>query len=160
MKKTLIILLCLILQLALVGCAGTKADTQTEQSSNETPAPAVTDVLEGNLGTGVSEVGGADTPDGTSVVVKPQCPPAYGVSFRLPSDWTYEVEQTDDEPTSTVRVVIRPVEPGMEGEISFIAAIECSAYAELDSSKRISSSTAMKPGRAFTMGVHYGISFV
>lgn len=119
MKKTLIILLCLILQLALVGCAGTKADTQTEQSSNETPAPAVTDVLEGNLGTGVSEVGGADTPDGTSVVVKPQCPPAYGVSFRLPSDWTYEVEQTDDEPTSTVRVVIRPVEPGMEGEISF-----------------------------------------
>ena len=56
--------------------------------------------------------------EGELIEVKPQCPPSYGISFRLPTDWTYEVVQTDDAPTSGLVVSIRPVFPGTEGVIT------------------------------------------
>lgn len=40
--------------------------------------------------------------------VEPQCKPSSGVSFELPYDWSYETVQTDDEPTSSVSVYIKP----------------------------------------------------
>ena len=118
MKKTFILFICLSVLLSLIGCSGTKADTNN-QSAKQTPEPKVADMLEANPTPAPSENGGADTSDSILVEVKPKCAPAYGVSFSLPSDWTYEVEQTDDDPTSTVRVIIRPIEPGTEGEVSF-----------------------------------------
>lgn len=119
MKKTVSLFICFIMLLALVGCAGTKADTPNEQGSNNTPEPTVTNTPGEKPTSEIAEVGGTDNPDSILVEVKPQCTPAYGVSFRLPSDWTYEVMQTDDDPTSNVTVSIRPIAPGMEGEITF-----------------------------------------
>ena len=55
---------------------------------------------------------------GELIEIKPQCPPAYGITFRLPKDWVYEVVQSDDAPTSDLVVSIRPVFPGTEGEIT------------------------------------------
>lgn len=40
--------------------------------------------------------------------VEPQCKPSFGVSFELPYDWSYETVQTDDEPTSSLSVYIKP----------------------------------------------------
>jgi len=123
MKKTMILLICATMLLSLAACAGTKADTQVAQSGSETAGPTVIDTPTENADTGLSEIGGAAVPDMISVEVRPQHAPAYGVSFRLPSDWTYEAMQTDDDPTSDVRVVIRPIEPGAEGEISFSCSV-------------------------------------
>ena len=144
MKKTLIVLFCATLLLTMAACAGTKADISTEQGGGEAPTPAVVDSpAEGstagvsepggdeapepdvadeqkeNAAAAVSEVEGTSFPDGDLVAVKPQRVPAYGVSFWLPSDWTYEATQTDDDPTSTVTVDIKPKAAGMEGAITF-----------------------------------------
>lgn len=40
--------------------------------------------------------------------VEPQCTPSFGISFELPYDWSYEAVQTDDEPTSSISVYIKP----------------------------------------------------
>lgn len=40
--------------------------------------------------------------------VEPQCTPSFGISFELPYDWSYEAVQTDDEPTSSISVSIKP----------------------------------------------------
>ena len=144
MKKTLIMLFYVALLLTMAACAGTKANISNEQGGGETPTPAVVDSLdedptagvsepgrdeapepdvadeqEDNAASAVSEVQGTIFPDGDLVAVEPRRVPAYGVSFRLPSDWTYDVAQTDDDTTSTVTVSIRPVESGMDGEITF-----------------------------------------
>ena len=143
MKKTLIMLFCTALLLIMAACEGTKVGISTEQGGSESttadadvllaegpaagvsepggdelPEPDVADEQEDNAASAVS-VEGTIFPDGDLVAVEPQRVPAYGVSFRLPSDWTYDVTQTDDDPTSTVTVSIRPAEPGMEGEMTF-----------------------------------------
>lgn len=40
--------------------------------------------------------------------VRPQCTPSFGVDFELPYDWSYESVQTDDEPTSSISVYLKP----------------------------------------------------
>ncbi len=40
--------------------------------------------------------------------VRPQCTPSFGVDFELPYDWSYETVQTDDEPTSSISVYLKP----------------------------------------------------
>lgn len=40
--------------------------------------------------------------------VRPQCTPSFGVDFELPYDWSYEAVQTDDEPTSSISVYLKP----------------------------------------------------
>ena len=119
MKKTISLFISLVMLLASVGCAGTKANTPNEQGNENTPEPTAAQVPEENQTPAVAEVVGADVPDGVFVEVRPQCAPAYGVSFCLPSDWTYEVLQTEDDPTSTVTVDIMPKGVGLEGAISF-----------------------------------------
>ena len=42
------------------------------------------------------------------VEILPQHAPSYGISFELPAGWTYEVTQTDDDPTTTLSVILRP----------------------------------------------------
>lgn len=40
--------------------------------------------------------------------VRPQCAPSFGIDFELPYDWSYETVQTDDEPTSSISVSLKP----------------------------------------------------
>lgn len=42
------------------------------------------------------------------IVVEPQSTPSVIISFELPEDWNYEVIQTDDEPTSSITVLLAP----------------------------------------------------
>lgn len=55
------------------------------------------------------------------VEIEPQCKPAMGFSFELPSGWSYEVTQTEDVPTSCVSVRLRPDSTDLKGDI----IIEC-----------------------------------
>ncbi|MCQ2416294.1 MAG: hypothetical protein MJ071_00575 [Oscillospiraceae bacterium] len=43
------------------------------------------------------------------ITVEPQCASAFGFAFELPDMLTYEVIQTDDEPTSTLLATIYPM---------------------------------------------------
>jgi len=40
--------------------------------------------------------------------VEPQCKPSFGFDFELPDTLSYEVSQTDDEPTSNLSAIIYP----------------------------------------------------
>ncbi len=40
--------------------------------------------------------------------VRPQCTPSFGVDFELPYDWSCETIQTDDDPTSSISVCLKP----------------------------------------------------
>ena len=40
--------------------------------------------------------------------VRPQCAPSFGVDFELPYDWSYETSQTDDDPTSSISIYLKP----------------------------------------------------
>lgn len=40
--------------------------------------------------------------------VRPQCAPSFGVDFELPYDWSCETIQTDDDPTSSISVCLKP----------------------------------------------------
>lgn len=51
------------------------------------------------------------------VEITPQCEPSMGFSFKLPEGWTYEVVQTDDEPTSSTAVYLKPSDVTSEGTI-------------------------------------------
>lgn len=51
------------------------------------------------------------------IEIKPQCTPSMGFSFKLPEDWTYEGVQTDDEPTSSSAVYLKPSDVTSEGTI-------------------------------------------
>ena len=51
------------------------------------------------------------------VEVLPKHGPAYGISFDLPEGWTYEITQTDDEPTTTLSIILRP-EAVQNGDIT------------------------------------------
>lgn len=50
------------------------------------------------------------------VEVVPECPPSMGFTFPLPHDWSVEITQTEDEPTSTVTAHLRPKD-APEGDI-------------------------------------------
>jgi len=90
------------------GREGINTAIPTKQGRNETPETAVTAAQQEIPAMAVSEIGATDNPASVLVEVKPRCAPAYGVSFRLPPDWTYAVMQTDDDPTSNVTVNIKP----------------------------------------------------
>ena len=50
--------------------------------------------------------------------VRPQCTPSFGVDFELPYDWSYETVQTDDDPTSSISVCLKP-DAEADGSIIF-----------------------------------------
>ena len=119
MRRILIILLCISLLGTFAGC---RAKTSSEMEP-------------GNPGNGTNEFGssgsqvsipsdatvsdvGSDKFEGEFIEVKPQCPPSYGISFWLPTGWTYSGMQSDDDPTSDLIVSIRPEVPGTEGAIT------------------------------------------
>ena len=117
MKRLFIICLCFILLVAVVGCKAkisseTKpGDTVTQEQTAITQESAPMDVPASDAGNNLFE--------GELIEVRPQCPPAYGVSFWLPAGWTYSGMQSDDDPTSDLVVSIRPEFPGTEGAITF-----------------------------------------
>ena len=118
MKRMLLLPVCFLLLMILVGCSLVGASTAGRLDA-EPSVPSSPDVSEPELPLENSEIGGADSPASVLVEVRPQYPPAWGVSFLLPADWSYEVVQTDDDPTSSVTVSIRPQGAEMESGISF-----------------------------------------
>ena len=48
--------------------------------------------------------------ESSSVEILPKHAPSYGISFELPAGWTYEVTQTEDDPTTTLSVILRPID--------------------------------------------------
>ncbi|MBR0205916.1 MAG: hypothetical protein IJQ45_04125 [Clostridia bacterium] len=116
MKRLFIICICFMLLVAAVGC---RAKISSEAEPGDTVAqeqPAITQESV-PVDVPVSDAGNNQF-EGDFIEVKPQCPPAYGITFRLPTDWVYEVIQSDDAPTSDLVVSIRPVFPGTEGVIT------------------------------------------
>ena len=116
MKRLFIICICFMLLVAAVGC---RAKISSEAEPGDTVAqeqPAITQESV-PVDVPVSDAGNNQL-EGDFIEVKPQCPPAYGITFRLPTDWVYEVIQSDDAPTSDLVVSIRPVFPGTEGVIT------------------------------------------
>ena len=109
-------LLCIVLLVAFAGC---KAKTSSEIETGSTVAQDQTAVTEEYIpiDATVSDVG-SDKFEGEFIEIKPQCPPSYGVSFWLPTGWTYSGIQSDDDPTSDLVVSIRPDFPGTEGAIT------------------------------------------
>ena len=116
MRRILIMLLCIALLGTFAGC---RAKTATEIETGSTVAQDQTAVTEEYIpiDATVSDVG-SDKFEGEFIEIKPQCPPSYGVSFWLPTGWTYSGMQSDDDPTSDLIVSIRPEVPGTEGAIT------------------------------------------
>ena len=116
MKRLLVILLCFSLLTAFAGC---RAKTSSGIETGDTVAQGQTAVTEEYIpiDATVSDVG-SDKFEGEFIEIKPQCPPSYGVSFWLPTGWTYSGMQSDDDPTSDLVVSIRPEFPGTEGAIT------------------------------------------
>lgn len=116
MRRILLMLLCIALLGTFAGC---RAKTATEIETGSTVAQDQTAVTEEYIpiDATVSDVG-SDKFEGEFIEIKPQCPPSYGVSFWLPTGWTYSGMQSDDDPTSDLVVSIRPEFPGTEGAIT------------------------------------------
>lgn len=116
MRRILIMLLCIALLGTFAGC---RAKTATEIETGSTVAQDQTAATEEYIpiDATVSNVG-SDKFEGEFIEIKPQCPPSYGVSFWLPTGWTYSGMQSDDDPTSDLVVSIRPEFPGTEGAIT------------------------------------------
>ena len=116
MRRLLIMLLCIALLGTFAGC---RAKTAPEIETGSTVAQDQTAVTEEyiSIDATVSDVG-SDKFEGEFIEIKPQCPPSYGVSFWLPTGWTYSGMQSDDDPTSDLVVSIRPEFPGTEGAIT------------------------------------------
>ena len=116
MKRSLRILLCILLLAAFIGCEAKLSSLAETGHSVAKEQPAATQ------GSVPSDAAASDVEsdrfEGEFVEVRPQCPPSYGIAFLLPTDWTYEVVQSDDDPTSDLVVSIRPVFPGTEGVIT------------------------------------------
>lgn len=116
MKRSLIILICLILILSFCACksaASTGAQKGDEGTHNENTAQ----IESVGIPIPVSDVG-SDRFDLEFIEVRPPCPPAYGITFQLPKDWVYEFNCSDDAPTSDLVVSIRPEFPGTKGSIT------------------------------------------
>ena len=116
MRRLLIMLLCIALLGTFAGC---RAKTAPEIETGSAVAQDQTAVTEEyiSIDATVSDVG-SDKFEGEFIEIKPQCPPSYGVSFWLPTGWTYSGMQSDDDPTSDLVVSIRPEFPGTEGAIT------------------------------------------
>ena len=114
MKRVLCVCLCLALLTFAAGCGNKPSAVPEETAAPEQTAAAQESVP---VDIPVSDVG-SDRFEGEFVEIKPQCPPSYGVTFWLPTGWTYSGMQSDDEPTSDLVVSIRPDFPGTEGDIS------------------------------------------
>ncbi|MBQ6426349.1 MAG: hypothetical protein IJJ92_06110 [Clostridia bacterium] len=116
MKRSFMILLCFSLLSAFSGCKPNPSPVVDAGKTVAQEQPAVTqESAPANVP--VSDVG-SNQFEGELIEVKPQCPPSYGVTFRLPADWTCEVIQSDDEPTSDLVVSIKPKQANSEGAIS------------------------------------------
>lgn len=110
MKKNRFLILFLIAAMILTGCRAQNSPAGSEESSSnivseaETPVPAEKE----------------QTPPlkGTPVQVRPACPPSFGVSLMLPEGWTFEVVQSEDDPTSDLTVSVYPESVNGEGAIS------------------------------------------
>ncbi len=116
MKQLPIVLLCLSLLTSFAGC---RSEPSSRDETGKAVAQEQTAATEESipLDVTVSDVG-SDKFEGEFVEIKPQCPPSYGVSFWLPTGWTYSGMQSDDDPTSDLIVSIRPEFPGTEGAIT------------------------------------------
>ena len=96
------------------------SEPQTVMAMDETTTtgsvsvPSTADESPGEKASSVSDSADRGTlSESIPVEVKPQSLPGYGVSFRLPRGWAYEVSGVG-EPV----VRIRPDKPGLEGDIS------------------------------------------
>ena len=81
-----------------IGIAPLAAEPAAEPDSEEPatePEPAVSMV--------------AASAEGPFVEIQPKHAPSYAISFELPDGWTYEVTQTEDDPTTTLSVILRPL---------------------------------------------------
>ena len=116
MRRILIVLLCISMLGSFAGC---RAKTSSEIDTGNTIAQDETAITEEYIpiDATVSDVG-SDKFEGEFIEIKPQCPPSYGISFWLPTGWTYSGIQSDDDPTSDLVVSIRPEVPGTEGAIT------------------------------------------
>ena len=116
MRRILIVLLCISMLGSFAGC---RAKTSSEIDTGNTIAQDETAITEEYIpiDATVSDVG-SDKFEGEFIEIKPQCPPSYGISFWLPTGWTYSGMQSDDDPTSDLVVSIRPEVPGTEGAIT------------------------------------------
>ncbi len=117
MKRLILLPFCFLLLMVLVGCSWAGINTAQTQDALQ-PLPAAMYSGEPEFSPAVTLSGGVDLPAFSSVEVRPQCPPAWGVSFLLPAGWEYEVLQTDDEPTGSMSIYIRPEDAGGKGAIS------------------------------------------
>ena len=116
MKRSFAILICLILILGFCACKST-ASTESQTGGEDVRNDNTSKNESVGISVPVSDVG-SDKFEGEFVEIKPQCPPSYGVSFWLPTGWTYSGMQSDDEPTSDLAVSIRPVSQGTDGAIT------------------------------------------
>ena len=116
MKRLIIICICFILLVAGFGCKA-KISSETEPGDSVTQEQTAITQESVPVDVSASDVG-SNQFEGELIEVKPQCTPSYGVTFRLPEDWTCEVIQSDDEPTSDLVVSIKPKHANAEGAIS------------------------------------------
>ncbi len=85
MKKTMRILICLIVLLALVGCAKNAEDPPAGQSGNETPAPVLSEAPGESPDAGVPEAVRSDSEERDPAAAEPQAGSDAPDSFLLKS---------------------------------------------------------------------------
>lgn len=124
MNRFRTMLCCLILMLCLPACRAAMTnttDSQTEaislspESEEKISVPSSTDQAEPNSDTYLSD---AKTDHESALIhAEPQCKPSFGFSFSLPENWSYELVQTEDEPTDTVSALLYPGQDARNGGI-------------------------------------------
>ena len=109
MKQSLVLFLLLLLPVFLTGCRAKPSDPEP---GSALAASLAAGVQEPGIGAAAADAGSIEQFEWESIEVKPQNIPSYGIAFRLPKGWTYEVGGTGDPV-----VEIRPEEAGPEGGI-------------------------------------------
>lgn len=109
MKKMIVAIIIFALAISFSACDKATGDTETE-IAEPGGVDSLQEVSSENLTTGQVNL--------AVIEVEPQCKPSMGFSFGLPAGWTYEITQTEDEPTSCISVNLKPDVEELKGVIT------------------------------------------